>query len=203
MRTRVLVYACCAALAVLGLTSPVAAETGDMQLRFGLLYSSPTDDYTAGGLTAELDSALGFLVGFEYHVTDMIGIEPTLSSTSFDLTSREAGFPDENGDTDLMALAVNVNFHFERDSGLDLFVGPTVGYAFWGDINLDDFPDAIPTDSEFLYGVNGGMDYPMGDSNWSFNAGLSYIFVDLTPEGSPVSIGVSPFQLRVGVTYNF
>jgi hypothetical protein len=175
----------------------VAAESGDKQLRFGLLYSSPTDDFTDGDVTTELDSALGFLVGFEFHVTDMIGIEPTLSSTSFDISGTE------NGDTDLMALAVNVNFHFERDSGLDLFVGPMVGYAFWDDISLDDFPDAVPTDDEFMFGLNGGLDYPLGGSDWSFNAGLSYLFLDLTPEDSSVEIGVSPFQLRVGVTYNF
>ena len=202
MRNRIVVYACCAALAFLGLVSPLAAETGDKQLRFGLLYSSPTDDFTDGDLTTELDSALGFLVGFEFHVTDMIGIEPTLSSTSFDL-SVTGPFPTGTGDTDLMALTVNVNFHFPRDSGLDLFVGPAVGYAFWDDINQDDFADAEPTDDEFLFGINGGLDLPLGESDWSFNAGLSYLFLDLTAEGSSESIGVSPFQLRVGVTYNF
>ena len=203
MRIRSFAVVCIAALFVAGIVSPVAAESGDKQLRFGLLYSSPTDDFTEGDLTTELDSALGFLVGFEFHVTDMIGIEPTLSSTSFDLSVVEPGFPTENGDTDLMALAVNVNFHFEQDSGLDLFVGPMVGYAFWDDINLDDFPEAIPTDDEFMFGLNGGLDYPLGDSDWSFNVGLSYLFLDLTPEDSPVELGVSPFQLRVGVTYNF
>ena len=203
MRIRAFAIVCFVALFVAGLVSPVAAESGDKQLRFGLLYSSPMDDFSEAGFTTELDSALGFLVGFEFHVTDMIGIEPTLSSTSFDLTASEAGFPDENGDTDLMALVVNVNFHFPRDSGLDLFVGPAIGYASWGDISLDDFPNDVPVDSEFLFGVNGGMDYPLGESDWSFNAGLSYLFLDLTPEDSSESIGVSPLQLRVGVTYNF
>lgn len=203
MRIRAFATVCFAVLMIAALVSPAAAESGDKQLRFGLLYSSPTDDFTDGDLKTELDSALGFLVGFEFHVTDMIGIEPTLSSTSFDLSVTEPGFPTETGDTDLMALTVNVNFHFEQDSGLDLFVGPAIGYAFWGDIGLDGFPDDVPTDDEFLYGINGGLDYPLGESDWSFNAGLSYLFVDLTPEDSPVSLGVSPFQLRVGVTYNF
>ena len=203
MKTRVFLICCVFALAVSGFVSNVAAESGDKQLRIDLLYSSPMDDFSEAGFTTELDSALGFLVGFEFHVTDMIGVEPTLSSTSFDLTGSEAGFPDENGDTDLMALTVNVNFHFPRDSGLDLFVGPAVGYAFWDDINLDDFPDAVPTDDEFLFGINGGLDLPLGDSDWSFNAGLSYLFLDLTAEGSSDSIGVSPLQLRLGVTYNF
>ena len=108
-----------------------------------------------------------------------------------------------NLNTDLMALTVNVNFHFPKDSGLDLFVGPAVGYAFWDDINVDGFPDAVPTDDEFLFGINGGLDYPLGDSDWSFNAGVSWLSLDLTAEDASDSIGVSPFQLRVGLTYNF
>ncbi len=203
MRIREFAILCVVALFVSGLVSPVAAESGDKQLRFGLLYSSPTDELTSGAATTELDSTLGFMVGFEYHFTDMIGVEPTLSRTSFDLIDRQSGFPDENGDTDLLALVVNVNFHFEQDSGLDLYAGPTVGYAFWGDINLDDFQDASPTDDEFMFGLNGGLDYPLGESDWSFHAGLSYLFVDVKDQDNPEAIGVNPLQLMVGFTYNF
>ena len=51
--------------------------------------------------------------------------------------------------------------------------------------------------------LNGGLDYPMGDSSWSLHGGLSYLFVDVKDQDNQEAIGVNPFQLKVGFTYNF
>jgi hypothetical protein len=160
----------------------------------------PTDDLVVGDQTTELDDAVGLYASFEFQVSDLIGIEPGISSVGYDLTVEESGFPDENGDTDLLALTANINFHFEKDSGLDLFFGPTIGYAFWDDIELDSFTPE-PTDDEFLFGVNFGLDYPFGEGAWAFNAGLSYLSLDIAATND--DIGVSPIELKVGLTYNF
>ena len=206
MKTREFAIVCFVALFLTGLVSPIAAEKGDKQIRFGVLYSMPTDDLVVddqpnGPRTTELDDAVGLHASFEFQVSDLIGIEPGISSVGYDLTVEESGFPDENGDTDLFALTTNINFHFEKDSGLDLFFGPTIGYAFWDDIELDGFPDPDSTDDEFLFGVNFGLDYPIGSGAWDFNVGLNYLVLDVTPPGD--EIGVNPIQLKVGLTYNF
>ncbi len=52
-----------------------------------------------------------------------------------------------------------------------------------------------------MFGVNFGLDYPIGGGAWDFNVGLNYLALDITPPGG--SIGVSPIQLKVGITYNF
>jgi outer membrane protein W len=201
MKTRDFAIVCVAALILSGLGSPIAAEKGDKQLRFGVLYSAPTDDLVAGTLTTELDGALGFEVGFEFQVSDLIGIEPAVSSVAYDLTLKQPNFADVGGNTDLLAVTVNLNFHFEKESGLDLFLGPTVGYAFWDDIQVDGFPTPFPTDEEVMFGVNFGLDYPFGGGGWGFNAAVSYLILDITPPGG--DIGVSPIQAKIGLSYTF
>jgi outer membrane protein W len=201
MKTREFAIVCAAALILSGLASPIAAEKGDKQISFGVLYSAPTDDLVVGTQTTELESALGFQGSFEFQVSDLIGIEPGVSSVAYDLKVTDPGFPDATGDTDLLALTVNLNFHFEKDSGLDLFVGPVVGYAFWDDITVDGFSAPVLTDDEFMYGVNFGLDYPFGEGGWSLNTGLSYLVLDIVPPGG--EIGVSPVQVKLGVGYTF
>ncbi|MDH3308520.1 MAG: outer membrane beta-barrel protein [Acidimicrobiia bacterium] len=201
MKTREFAIVCAVGLIVSGLVAPVAAEKGDKQITFGVLYSMPTDDLVVGTQTTELDEALGFGASFEFQVTDRIGIEPGVSSFSYDISVVEPGFPTVVGDTGLVAVTTNINFHFEKDSGLDLFVGPTIGYAIWDDITLSGFPTPASTDDEFMFGVNFGVDYPFGDGGWSFNGGLGYLAVDITPPGG--DIGVSPIQVKVGLGYAF
>ena len=204
MRTREFAIVCVVALFVVGF-APAAAEKGDKQISFGILSSMPTDDLVdvlvTGTQTTELDSAIGAFADFEFHVTDLIGIEPGVSSVDYDLTVIEPGFPIVNGDTSLMTVTVNVNFHFKRDNGLDLFVGPTVGYGFWDDIQVDGFPAPFSTDEEFLYGINAGLGYPFGEGGWGFTAELGYLSVDVAPPGG--DIGVSPIQAKVGLSYSF
>jgi hypothetical protein len=201
MKTRELAIVCVAALILAGLAAPVAAEKGDKQIKFGAIISMPTDDLAVGAQTTELDGAVGFQGSFEFQVSDLIGIEPGLSSVAYDLTVTEPMFPTANGETDLFALTLNLNFHFEKESGLDLFFGPTVGYAFWDDITLDGFAAPILTDDEFMFGAHAGLDYPFGDGDWGFNVDLGYLAVDVTPPGG--DIGVSPIQGKIGLSYTF
>lgn len=204
MRARALAIVLVVAFLVSGVAFSGAAEKGDKQLRFGLLYSMPTDDYVDGFDVTELDASLGFQAAFEFRVTDRIGIEPGLQSVSYDLSIEDVNglLPDIEGDTDMLGLTANVNFHFERDSGLDLWVGPTVGYAFWDDIGGSGFVVPVPTDDEFIFGANFGLDVPIGEGAWGFNAGFSYLFFDIADSDGD-SIGVSPMQLRAGATYSF
>ena len=75
-------------LLVMIASAPVLAGEGDMILRFGAAYVSPTGDYAqpydiegwVGVLTEEADASLGGFVGFEYMVSDRVGIDATLLS---------------------------------------------------------------------------------------------------------------------------
>ena len=203
MKTRMLVVAGLVVFSLLAF--PAWAEKGDMQVRFGFSYSMPTDDSAEGGVTTDLDDAFGYQASFEYMVTDLIGVEPAVGATNHDVTvSQPAGIGDlEFGEIDVFAVTTDVNFHVFRQERVDLFVGPTIGYAFWGDLETAEAPQDFPAEDEFIYGLNVGADVPLGESKWAFSGGLEYLFTEMSLEGSSSSVGVDPFQLKVGVTYSF
>jgi outer membrane protein W len=180
----------------------LAAEKGDQRVQFGLLYMVPTDDLVEPGETLELDESFGLQVSFERMVTDRIGVEPTIWSTSHDVEVSDAMVPDfDLGEIDLFAVAVNVNYRVLERDRVELFVGPTVGYAFWGDLEtgLGDFS----ADDEFVYGVNLGLDVPVGGGKWGVSGALGYLFSEIGLEGSGSDLGVDPFQLKLGLSYRF
>jgi len=191
-------------LSVLGFVSQAWAEKGGKRVQFGVVYSSPTGDYVDGDETTELDSASGFQASFEYMMTARIGVEPAISFLDHDVLFRETGFPElKVGKTSLSALTANVNFHLLQDKRVDLFVGPTIGYAFWGDLKSDLFEESFPVDDEFVFGVNLGVDIPFGEGAWGFAGSIGYLFSNLALEGASADIGVDPFQLKAGVSYRF
>jgi hypothetical protein len=204
MHARKTAIALVVTLSVLGLASQAWAEKGGKRVQFGIVYSSPTGDFVDEGETTELDSATGFQASFEYMLTDRVGVEPAIGFLDHDVTVREAGFPDlDLADTSLVLLTANVNFHLMQDKKVDLFVGPTVGYAFWGDLKSDLFEENFPTDDDFVFGANLGVVVPFGEGAWAFAGSVGYLLSDLTPEGSGADIGVDPFQLKAGLSYQF
>lgn len=191
-------------LVALALALPVSAGEGDRTLRAGILYSSPTSDLSEAGQTTELDAGFGIQGSYEWMVTDSIGVEPGASYVQHDVTVSEAGFPDiDFGETDWFAVTVNGNYHFMEESTIDLYAGPTLGYVFWGSIKSDLFPIDFEADDGFVFGVNLGVDVPIGDGPWAFSAALSYLFTDLEIEGGAADIGVDPIQLKIGAGFRF
>jgi outer membrane protein W len=202
MKTRKLAIAGLVAFCLLAF--PAWAEKGDMQLRFGFSYSMPTNDLTDAGQTTELDDAFGYHASFEFMITDLIGVEPAVGAANHEVTVVEAGLPDlELGEIDLFTLTADLNFHVLRQESVDLFVGPTIGYAFWGDLETDVFPQDFAVEDEFIYGLNVGVDVPLGGSKWAFSGALDYLFSDVSLEGSSSDLGVDPLQIKVGVSYSF
>lgn len=192
-------------LVVLGiaLAGPTWAGDGDMLVRFGVEFSSPTGDLSDGDQTTELDSATGFFVGFEWGLNDLMSLGADLSSLSYDVKTKEAGMPDLLvGETDLLEVTVALNFQLLRDSRVDLYAGPLIGYAMWDDIDSDLFATSFKTDDEFVYGGIFGVDCPIGES-WSVGGALRYTLSDLKVPGGAGDIGVDPFDVQIGVAYTF
>jgi len=182
---------------------PTSADDTKWSLRFGLLYNDPTGDFSDEGQTTELDDSTGIQASIEYRVTGLFGVEAGLGYAEHDITVEESGFPDlDFGETTWTALTVNGNFHLLGESDLDLYIGPTIGYVFWGSIDTDEFSSNVPTDDEFAIGANLGIDVPFGESSWAFSAALRYLSVDLGVSGGD-DIGVDPIQVKLGLSYSF
>ena len=184
---------------------PAVSDDTGWTCRFGLLHNSPTGDLKVGSETTEADGSTGVFASVEFRVTERFGIEPGIGYADHDI---ESGNPTINvGETSWMALTLNGNFHLLPEKKFDLYVGPTVGYVFWGELDSGFFNASYPTDDEPALGVNVGIDVPIGDSPWSFAGAIRYLATDLTVgSGAGIGgaeIGVDPFQLKAGLARKF
>jgi hypothetical protein len=114
--------------------------------------------------------------------------------------------PDRDLEIDSFTLTANLNFHVLRGETLNLYVGPTLGYGFWDDLEVEGLPDPFPTKDRFIYGLNLGVDVMFGaKKQWGLNAALNYLVADFEVEDAPTStdFGVSPAQIKVGAVFRF
>lgn len=187
------------------------ADQGDQKIRFGLFYSIPTGDLKldldpnlSGLETIEAKEALGFMVGYEYLVTDLFGLAPSYQFATHDIDAKAAGIEVEIAEIDYRALMVDLNFHVLRGDQADLYFAPTLGYLMWGDIEAAD-GGGPGTNPGFAYGGTVGVDVSFGqDSAWAFAAAASYVVasVDIDEPGVD-DFDVDPVIVRVGVAYGF
>ena len=210
------------ALVVLVVSIPAMADQGDKIIRFGIVYVSPGGDYTETfedelyfeQLTIEADGAIGPYVGFEFMVTDLIGIDATLLLTDHDVDGSmleifdgEVVFDEQMqiGTISSMPLLISAHFHVVRNSAIDFYVGPTIGYIFYGDLEfLSEFEESdTPIKDDFGFGVVAGIDVPFGSAGWNFSTAIRYIQSDAEIDESgiegPDSIGLDPWMLHLGV----
>ena len=86
---------------------------------------------------------------------------------------------------------------------MDFHLGPTLGYAMWGDFKPEGGGPSTSLKSNRVYGANFGLDVPF-KGNWAFNAGLRYLWAKAEPDVSGgESIDVNPWVLTAGVSYKF
>jgi outer membrane protein W len=199
---------------------PAMADAGDKIIRFGVVYSSPTGEYTEiyedfltyEEITLEADAAIGPYFGFEFMVTDLIGLDGTIFYTDHDMDycyfymydgMVEDDFSGTLGSFTTMPLFFSAHFHVAQNPAIDYYLGPTVGYVFFGDLEFDpeEGGGSVGIDDEFAYGVVTGIDVPVGGGAWSFSAALRYLWFDAGPDeiGSE-KIGFDPWILQVGAS---
>jgi outer membrane protein W len=207
------------ALIALVAALPALADQGDMIIRFGTLYASPTGDWSISeegeGVretgTIEATGTLGAFFGFEYMVSDMIGIDATISYTDHDVDSDylvvedgEVVFDDSMtiGDVSVTPLFVSAHFHVVQRDAFDFYVGPTVGYVMYGDLKLvPEFDeDDVSIKNDLGYGVVTGIDVPFGGGGWNFSTALKYVKTgaEIDESGAP-EIDIDPLIIQVGV----
>jgi outer membrane protein W len=198
-------------------------------------------DFTFTG-EIEPDSALGFGIGFEYMFTDLIGIDVTLDYSNHDVDTTLGGTvvftPDDpllppetaslvgsqQGEIDLTPLTVGVNFHVFKSDAVDFYLGPFVGYVFYGDFELkggtasfqipslpafqESFTSGtISIEDDFAFGAVVGADIPFGGQGWMFSGALKYFKtkaeIDEPGAGNAAELDVDPWEIFVGLGYKW
>ena len=211
------------AIAILALAAgPALAEKGDNKIRFGVQMVSPTGDVSFDDVDErveiEADSAVGPFFEFERMVTDRAGVFGNLSLQTHDvdavITDLSPGGLTVSGtvaEIDVMPLEFGVNFYVFQNDSIDFYLGPKLAYVFYGDVEFDPAfldpgdPGEIPTEDDFAYGANFGLDASFGESGWMFSAGLQYLIMAVeTDEGvDSLEVDIDPFVIKVGVGKKF
>lgn len=192
-----------AALAIASLLSAGRAMAAEKIIyRGGLAFVSPTSDSTIDGTKFELDSALGIDLNFEYQFSKAWGIEAAIEYAKHDVKADGV----KGAEISNTPILFSANYHIPTNGKLDFYVGPTLGYSFWGDLKPDTPGNSnVSIKGNFVWGVNAGLDVPFND-NWAFTTGVRYLGNKAKTDEPGLgneSIDVNPFVLRAGVAYRF
>jgi outer membrane protein W len=196
---------------LVSIATPALAEKGDSKLRFGFQWVSPTGDYQEsepdGTVTVEAESAIGGFVGYEYLLSDLLGLEASLGFHGHDIEVSYAatgggGGSYTLGDIFVTPLLLGVNFHVLRSETVDLYVGLDGGYVFLSDVSTERGSD-IDIKSSAAFGLVAGVDVPFGGGRWMFSGALQYLSYGAEVEDEDVTIDIDPLVVKVGVGVKF
>lgn len=176
-----------------------------------------------GGMTVDVVTSSGLILDYEYRWSDLIGIDVGLFHTNHDLDVRldghltvidsgsgevlfDGSFDETEtlGDLTMTPLMVGVPFHLTNRWKLDVYVGPLVGYVFYGDLNSQG--GSTPIEDNFAYGLLAGFDGPLGKGKWVLGAGLRYLQTEAVledPELGQATVEVNPWALQVHAGIRF
>jgi hypothetical protein len=117
------------------------------------------------------------------------------------------GWGMEDQAINFLPLLLSLNYHLTPGRPADFFLGPTVGYALFGDATFHVLGRSLPERYQdvFIYGLNLGVDVPFGaERNHAFTAGLRQLFVKAKAEGpSFFSLDLHPTIATAGVAFRF
>lgn len=182
------------------------------------------------GLAAEstggggFNSSLGFGLGLEYRATPNLGVEFGVMNSDID---SEIGFDFFGGGSfsvvsslRMTPVLAQLNWHLTPGHKVDLSLGPVVGWARYGDLNVrvhvpdggSVLVDHVQTRDGFVWGGHLGMDVPIGERGLFFTLGATYLKAKVkvdssgqgeTGDGSAADFDLDPFIAQVGFGVRF
>jgi outer membrane protein W len=203
MKTRILL-----AVAIAVLALPAMAETPNGNLRVMFSSANPTGSFSGnfdigGGVIVpgeiEADSTFAFGLVYEVRIGDRWGLESGVYFADFDFEIQSSGLTIDFGSSLAIPLIMGADFHVFSNERIDLYVGPQVGYTFWGNLST---PVGMATiDGDFGFGAVAGLDFRPGKSGWTLNLATRYLSAALSDASA--EIDVDPLLLEFGVGYRF
>jgi outer membrane protein W len=197
----------------------VAADEG-WQLRIAGAWINPdlsfseTDEY-GDQVMVDSDSSIGFGIGLERRLTSRVGVELGLLSGSQDISLRVEAATGEQASLSnglsFRPIYLGLNLHLTPDKPVDLYLGPMIAYASYGDLNFVLTPDQrldVSIDSDWAWGLNLGADIGLGDGPWSLGVAVKYLETELRAteeddDGGNESLAYDPIIFSIGVGYRF
>ncbi len=171
----------------------------------------------------ENSAALAGSVAGEYRFGRRLGVElGLLAGADTDYTVVfDGGMVAANDTMAFDAACIGLNVHLTPGKKADLYAGPLVAYMNYSDLSLGVAPVdpeslvllaplSVSIEDELVLGANLGVDVPIGNGHWLFNAGLKYLAASpgTTLHGFGVaephsSAAIDPLLVGVGFGYRF
>jgi hypothetical protein len=182
-------------------TAPAQAQGNKFKVYAAAVYVSPTgsEDIEIDEIldSIEASSEFGWNIGFEWRFGKWAGLE--LDYLQADEDIEFLGVPIAT--TGIAPLSASFNFHVLHSKFLDLYLGPTVSYVDWDDIEDLETREIIGTDSEFAYGAQVGLDISFAKS-FAIVTGLRYTKLDITPDEED-GLSIDPLYAKVGLAFRW
>jgi outer membrane protein W len=179
--------------------APANAQGNKFKVYAAFNYVAPTGssdlDFEGSLESVEATQEAGWSLGFEWRIGKWAGIEFDYLKSSHDVESDG----EQIAETSMSPLSASFNFHLIHTKILDFYFGPTVSYVSWDDIDTIE-GETIPTDSEWAYGAQIGLDFSIIKSV-AIVTGLRYTQLDVT--GDEDSVAVNPLYAKIGVAIRF
>lgn len=208
-------------LLLLSLGLGALPASADQEPGWSLQLDAVAAQPTGGG---GFDPAFGGGLAVKYRASRRVGFG--ISAATLELESRvDFEFTDDASFTTVAAfdatpLLAELDWHLTPDKGVDVYVGPVVGWTRYGDIKvsfegdiafIDIFPvPPIKTKDAFVWGAHAGIDVPLGSAGWFFSGDLTFLGADLERGGEVViadgeeeSFRLNPVLVHFGIGFRF
>lgn len=187
-----------AGIALAPAVTQAQAESGeyDWKLFIGGAYITPLNDTEIGGDTIEAASEFGYELGIEWKFSDRFGFELAYTDADQDVEVNGTKF----GEIGFHPWNFTFNFHLVDRNAFNWYIGPTLSYVDWGDIEVSGV-GSESIDSDTSYGVSTGFTIGLGQT-FAIQLGLRYL--DASAEDSAGDeLDVDPLFANVGVAFRF
>lgn len=160
-------------------------------------YVDPLSDSDVSGSEVSLSSEFGYEFGVEWRPVNRLGFEFAYLDVTQDVDVDGTTF----GEIDFNPMNLTVNFHVINRSAFNWYIGPTVSFVDWGDLEVPGQGTA-DIDSETTYGASTGLTIGLGDT-FALQFGVRWL--DSTAESSDLGdeVDVDPLFATVGVAFRF
>lgn len=185
--------------AMLAPSAAQAQEGYDVKVFAGGAYISPLSDTSLSGIadSVEASSEFGWEIGAEWKPSDRFGLEASYLDANHDVEADGTTI----GDINLRPWNFTLNFHIVNKDAFNWYIGPTVSYIDWSDVELTG-GGSLDVGSETAYGVSTGLAIGLGDT-FAIQLGLRYLDASVDSPNLADEVSVDPLFASVGVAFRF
>lgn len=199
------------------LASPVVGAEEGWRLRVNGYWVDPdgrSTEVEPDGVRVFTDasSSLGFGVAAEYRFSRRLGTEfGFLGASAVDFEVRQElptgpviTFLDT---TTFVPYFAGVNVHLTAGKKTDVYLGALLAYVTYTDLRITAPPGSVRVglDSDYAPGAVVGLDVPVKDRGWFFNASVRYLVADFSTSigGAREGVDFDPLIIGLGFGYRF